>query len=223
VASSALLAQRHADAAETHVLDPYWSEPLAGTAHFAAPERGEGWVEAAYLGSAVHRADLGFLWPAVAAALAAVPRLRFHLPERHRVPAALEGHPRLLRIPGRGWTAYREGLAGRRFHMALDPRLDTPFNRGRSVNKLIEHAVAGAAPLYSRSWPAGRQAEAAGAGLALRNDPADWQAALLHLAMRPMAARGLAAGAEALARKLNRPEPQRRLWASLLGLAADAA
>ncbi len=223
VASSAALAERYAGGAEAHALDPYWSEPFAGTAHFAPLAGGDGWIEAAYLGSAVHSADLAFLWPAIGAALAVNPRLRFHLPLRHRLPDRLAGHPRILRIPGRGWSAYREGLAGRRFHIALYPLLDTPFNRGRSINKLIEHAVVGAAPVYSRSWAGGRRAEAAGAGLAVRNEPADWLAAISHLAGRHQTARGLAAGAEALARRLNRPEAQRGLWSDLLGLAARAA
>ncbi len=222
VTSSPFLAARYGRGAG-RVLDPYWSDPLAGTGHFVPLLQGGGWIEAAFLGSTVHAADLEFLWPAVCAALDAIPRLRFHLPERHRLPASLAGHPRLLRIPGGGWGAWRDGLAARRFHIALYPLLDTPFNRGRSVNKLIEHAVVGAAPVYSRSWGPGRQAAAEGAGLAVDNRPAAWLAALRHLAERPSAARDGAAGCAALARRLNRPEPQRRLWADLLGLDANAA
>jgi len=217
------LARRHAPQIETRLIHPYWSEPIAGLEHFEPVLKGEGWLDIAYLGSAVHRDDLAFLWPVIGAVLAAHPRVRFHLAERHRVPAVLAGHPRVVRIPGLGWGAYRAGLAQRRFHLALYPLMDTEFNRGRSLNKLIEHGVVGAAALYSRSWGEAWRAGEGGAGLVLRNRRDDWRAAIEHLLARPETMRDLAAGAGALARTLNRAEPQRRLWAELMGVQADVA
>ena len=208
---------------ETRLIHPYWSEPIAGQEHFGPVVSRDGWVEVAYLGSAVHRADLEFLWPVIGAVLAAHPQVRFHLAERHRVPAAFAGHPRVVRIPGLGWGAYRAGLAARRFHLALYPLMDTDFNRARSLNKLIEHGVVGAAALYSRNWGEAWRVDEAGAGLVLRNDRGDWRAAIEHLLARPDTMRGLAAGAGALARVLNRAEPQRRLWAELMGVDIHAA
>ena len=227
VVGSAELARRFARpdslGIETHLIHPYWSEPIAGHQHFAPLIAGEGWADIAYLGSAVHRADLEFLWPVIGAVLTAHPRVRFHLAARHRVPVGLAGHPRLVRIPGVGWGAYRAGLAGRRFHLALYPLMETEFNRARSLNKLIEHGVVGAAALYSRSWSEAWRASESGAGLTLRNDREDWRAAIEHLLARPEAMRGLAAGAGALARALNRPEPQRRLWGELMAVQVHAA
>gem|GEM_PF-1138252 len=223
VVGSAELARHYAPRIETHLIHPYWSEPIAGLEHFEPVLKGEGWLDIAYLGSAVHRDDLAFLWPVIGAVLAAHPRVRFHLAERHRVPAALAGHPRVVRIPGLGWGAYRAGLAQRRFHLALYPLMDTEFNRGRSLNKLIEHGVVGAAALYSRSWGEAWRAGEGGAGLTLRNRRDDWRAAIEHLLARPETMRDLAAGAGALARTLNRAEPQRRLWAELMGVQADVA
>jgi hypothetical protein len=223
VTGSAALARRYAARVETRLIHPYWSEPVAGLEHFGAILRGEGWIDIAYLGSAVHRADLEFLWPVIGAVLAAHPRVRFHLAERHRVPAALAGHPRVARIPGRGWGAYRVGLARRRFHLALYPLMDTDFNRARSLNKLIEHGVAGAAPLYSRSWGEAWRASERGAGLTLANDRGDWRAAIEYLLEQPEIMRDLAARAGVLARALNQAEPQRRLWAELMGVQFHAA
>jgi hypothetical protein len=54
--------------------------------------------------------------------------------------------------------------------------------------------------------------------LTLSNHREDWRAAIEHLLARPDTMRSLAAGAGALARGLNRAEPQRRLWAELLGV-----
>ncbi|MCH8952458.1 MAG: hypothetical protein IID49_10090 [Proteobacteria bacterium] len=223
VVGSAELARRQTGRIETHLIHPYWSEPIAGLEHFGPLPGGAGWVDIAYLGSIVHRADLAFLWPVIGEVLAAHPRVRFHLAERHRLPTALNRHPRVVRIPGLGWGAYRAGLAGRRFHLALYPLLDTEFNRGRSLNKLIEHGVVGAAALYSRSWSEAWRAGEGGAGLCLRNRRADWRAAIEHLLERPEAMRDLAAGAGALARTLNRAEPQRRLWAELMGVQEHVA
>ena len=223
VVGSAELARRCAPRIETHLIHPYWSEPIAGLEHFEPILGGEGWIDIAYLGSTVHRGDLEFLWPVIGAVLAAHSKVRFHLAERHRMPAGLAGHPRVARIPGLGWGAYRAGLARRRFHLALYPLMDTEFNRARSLNKLIEHAVVGAAPLYSRSWGEAWRAGEGGAGLSLRNHRDDWRAAIEHLLARPGTMRGLAAGAGALARALNRAGPQRRLWSELMGVRAHAA
>jgi len=223
VVGSAELARRQSSRIKTHLIHPYWSEAIAGLEHFEPVLKGEGWIDIAFLGSVVHRADLAFLWPVIGAVLAVHPRVRFHLAERHRLPAAFARHPRVMRIPGLGWGAYRVGLAERRFHLALYPLMDTEFNRGRSLNKLIEHGVVGAAGLYSRSWAEAWRAGAGGAGLILHNRREDWCAAIEHLLARPEAMRNLAAGAGALARRLNRPEPQRRLWAELMGVQAHVA
>lgn len=223
VVSSAALVDRYAGRAETHLIHPYWSEPMVGTAHFDALVRGQGWIEMAYLGSAVHRADLAFLWPVIAETLTAHPRVRFHLSERHSIPAALAGHPRILPIPGRDWPDYRAALTRRRFHIALYPLMETPFNQARSINKLIEHGLVGAAPLYSRAWREAWRVGSSGGGLVLKNARDAWRAAIEDLIARPGRMRELAARAGALAESLNRPDAQRRLWTRLMEVDHDAA
>jgi hypothetical protein len=127
-----------------------------------------------------------------------------------------------VRIPSESWAIYRAGLTGRRYHLALYPLLTSPFNQARSVNKLIEHGVVGAGAIYSLGWPEAWRAAHSGAGLVLHNRRGDWLAAILHLLDRPEDLRDLAAAALALAGRLNRPEPQRQLWAELLGVGAGA-
>jgi len=218
VVSSAELAGQIAPRTETRLIHPYWSEPISGQSHFAPVLDRHGWIDIAFLGSVTHAEDLAFLWPVLGDVIQAHHRVRLHLAERHRVPQMLAMHPRVRRIPGLGWGAYRKGLAERRFHLALYPLMDTPFNRARSLNKLIEHGVAGAAAIYSRGWREAWRAEQGGAGLVLRNERCDWRSAIEHLLAHPEVMCGLAAGASALARRLNRAEPQRRLWAELLGV-----
>lgn len=222
VVGSEALARLFRPVMETHLLRPYWSENMANLDHFQPLLAGEGWIDVAFLGSVVHRADLNFLLPVIAHLLAIEPRLRFHLPQRHVLPSAFDRHPRVLRIPGLGWTAYRREIARQRFHIALYPLLDTPFNRARSPNKIIEHAVVGAAPVYSADWAQSALVAHGSNGLLVPNDRDAWRHALAALISRPDQMLALARGAQALAANLNRPEPQRLLWRRLFGLTRGA-
>lgn len=218
VVGSERLANLFRPSMDTHLLRPYWSEKFAGLGHFDALEAGEGWIDVAYLGSVVHRSDLQFTLPFIAHLLAVEPRLRFHVPERHTLPAAFDRHPRVCRIKGLGWTAYRRELTGRQFHIALYPLLDTPFNRARSPNKLIEHAVVGAAPIYSRTWSEAHHVQDGRDGVLLANKTGDWKNAIEALIRDPGRLRRIATGAQTLAARLNDPRPQRSLWQRLLDL-----
>lgn len=218
VVGSPVLAQLFRPLMETHLLRPFWSETYAGLGHFDALCAGEGWIDLAYLGSRVHKADLNFLLPVVGRLLAREPRLRFHLPERHSLPPGFERHPRVRRIRGLGWTAYRREIARRQFHLCVYPLMETPFNRARSPNKLIEHAIVGAAPLYSSTWAESRRVANGRAGLCLPNDATLWYDALCALIERPDRMRELAAGALQTAERLNARTPQRELWQNLFDI-----
>ncbi|MEM7056122.1 MAG: hypothetical protein AAF557_00910 [Pseudomonadota bacterium] len=222
VVGSPTLARLFAPIMQTHLIRPYWSERFACLDHFDGLERGQGWVDVAYLGSIVHRSDLMFLIPAIGRLLELHPNMRFHVPIRHRLPAELENHPRVMPIPGLGWTAYRRQIAGRRFHVTAYPLLDTPFNRARSANKLIEHAVVGAAPVYSSCWGEAQNAAEYGAGYLIPNDQEAWVQGLSGLIGNPDRMKRLAKRAQNFARTLNTAEPQRSLWRDLLELDAPA-
>lgn len=194
-----------------HVIDPYWSEPLADLAHFDRPG-----TDIAFLGAQLHDQDLRFLLPVLEAVLAAHDDVTLTVSAGHALPPALAAHPRLRRMEGLRWHAYRAALPARRFHLALYPLRATPFNAGRSANKIIEHAVVGAAPLTSQGWPPGEAAAAAGAGLSLPEDPRSWAAAIETLLADRPRMRALAGAARDHAAALNHPDPQRALWTALL-------
>lgn len=222
VVASSALAKTYEPLMETHQLRPYWSEKFASLDHFDALKHPDAPIDLAYLGSVVHKADLEFLLPVLGFLLARHANLRVHIPERHSLPPAFDQHPRVLRIPGLGWSAYRAGIAERRFHIALYPLMDTPFNRARSMNKLIEHAVVGAAPIYSADWSETTRVTHGISAIRLPNVVHAWAEATSALIRSPQRARELAYGAQRLAAKLNDPRPQRTLWRALLELRESA-
>lgn len=202
----------------THLLRPFWSEPLASLNHFDRLSDLDARIDLAYLGSIVHRRDLEFLLPVFAALLARHENLRIHIPERHGLPTTFDRHPRVRRIPGLGWTAYCAEIATRRFHIALYPLLESPVNRARSVNKLVEHAITGAAPVYSSNWTEAPRVWRTGAGICVPNVQESWTEAVSQLIRSPERARAVAGKARNLAAALNDPASQRQLWRSLFDL-----
>ncbi|GMG80813.1 hypothetical protein LNKW23_00250 [Paralimibaculum aggregatum] len=205
--SSAALAERYRGRARVHLLRPHWSEPLAGLAHHAEA----GPVRIGFLGSAVHGGDLAFLLPVLRELLDRHPEAELHLAANHRL-GALAGHPRLRPIRETSWQAYRASLGARRLHIALYPLRETPVNRARSVNKIIEHGVAGAAGVYSAGWPEAARVARRGAGLVLPERAGAWAEAVSGLIRDAAARRALAARGRALAADLNHPALLQDFW-----------
>lgn len=197
----------------------HWAGEMPGVAHFDDNSP----LRIACLGSLVHRAELAFLLPVIERILQEVPDVEIWLPGNHALPDPLAGHRRIRRIEATAWPAYRTALAGLRYHLALYPLLDTAVNRSRSANKIIEHAIAGAAGVYSAPWPEGARIRHGSSGLVLANDPEIWGAEVVRaLHDRARLAR-LSAGAQAIAADLNDPTAARRFWRAQLGLADPPA
>ncbi|MEM8753286.1 MAG: hypothetical protein AAGF90_09940, partial [Pseudomonadota bacterium] len=169
VSSPALAEMIRARSPETpvHVIDPYWSEPLSALKH----HREDGPLRVAYLGSEPHRPDIEPLAPTLAAFLDETEGAELILAGGHEALAPFSAHPRVRALGPLPWVEYRRRLLTLRPHVALYPLRETPFNAARSLNKLIEHGVAGAAGLYAACWPGAALAEEAGAGMALPDDP----------------------------------------------------
>lgn len=196
-------------------LDPWWREPLPALSHF--DDRST--TEIAFLGAGTHVAAARFVAETFRLVCAAHPDVRLTVSGNHARMMARMVPPEHLRVlKPVGWQEYRAQLATLRVHIALYPLPDTPFARARSINKLIEHAMVAAAPLYARGWPSGDAAAAVGAGLSLPADAVLWAQTIVGLATDRTRTTALADGAQRLARTLNRPELQRETWARLLRL-----
>lgn len=205
--TSEALAERYGPIATTHLLRPHWSEPFADVPDQSRP----GPLRIAYLGSAVHRGDLDFILPVLSKILRRLPNAEFHLASNHKL-GPIARHPQLRLITETSWPAYRKTLRARGIHLALYPLMNTQTNRCRSVNKIIEHALAGAAGLYSDIWPESERIARRGAGVVLPNEPGAWAEAILHLSSAPAQRWALADRGRMLARDLNHPGLQRDFW-----------
>ncbi len=197
------------------VIDPYWREAPPALDHFEST----GPVSLAFLGAGTHLGGARFARAVFDILRETTDGIEFVLSANHRRPRERIAAG-LRYVEATTWPDYRAHLPEARRHVALYPTPDTPHGRARSANKLIEHALVGAAPLYSESWPRGRMAAAAGAGLALPDDPQAWAEAARALIRDRDRAKALAAGAQALAGRLTAPEAQRALWLEVLEVSA---
>lgn len=203
VVSADILRCVHPDA---DLLYPYWSAPLPPLDHHGedAPLR------VGFLGSAVHRGDLDLIRPALERLLEDG-TITLSIAANHRL-GSLAHRPGVRPVAATSWPGWQRWLARTRLHLALYPLRDTPANRARSVNKIVEHALVGAAGLYSATWPESARIERRRAGLVLPPDPEAWERAVRSLAQDRHRRLALAAAGRSLARDLNHPGLQRAFW-----------
>jgi len=200
---------------EVRRIDPFWPSPFADQAHFVPLADGAS-LRMVHLGSGSHHAALVAIAPIVVDLLDRHPLANFTYFSAKPVFPALEAHPRARRIETKTWPEYRRWLSRHRFHLALYPLMPDPFDRARSINKLIEHALVGAVGVYPEDWAPARMVE--GHALTAPSDPTQWGDALeAAVAGRER----LAAMAEGAARDLAMRDyraTQRRLWGDFLEL-----
>jgi hypothetical protein len=219
--SPALVARLEEDAAvrcPVLPIDPYWPQPPADQAHYAPLAQGAS-LRIVHLGSGSHHAALRAVAPAMHRLLDRHQDIRFTYIAAGPVDPGLEAHPHARRVEPKTWPEYRRWLDRHRFHLALYPLMSDRFDRARSINKLIEHALVGAVGVYPRDWaPAGL---VAGGSLAAPADPAEWEAAI----EAAVAARHDLAGlAKVAANRLGGCDwrgRQRQLWGEFLGLGSS--
>ena len=214
VVTSDPLLRKFSSHRDVRIVHPVWHLDLADDRHFDALAGGAP-VHAMHLGTASHQAGLDFLKPVVGLLLERFARFHFTYIGRRPRLGALDLHPRIHRERPQAWRRYRKSLGQRRIHLGLYPLPDTPFNRARSRNKLLEHAVVGAVGVYSRSWPTASQLQ--GCAILAGEDAADWIVALSPYLEEPQRLRPLAQAARAVLSPLNDATSQRRFWADVLG------
>lgn len=210
ITPSARLEERYrALGKEVRRLDPAWPVPQsADLRHFA----GGGPVRVAFLGTRSHLADLELLRHAVED-----PQRTwvFHHFLGMHAPGWLARQPHVEVHAPMGWAGYRRKLARLRFHVAVYPMQDTPFNLARSCNKVMEHAMVGAVSVFSTRVPfAGMIRDGHNALLA---EDGDWPDLLRGLCGDASRLKLLAAAGHALGFQTagQAAADQRELWAAV--------
>jgi hypothetical protein len=194
---------------------PHWSLPLADQHHFRTIGRG-GPLHIAHLGTASHAGALALIAPPIAELLDQYRQLRFTYIGREPCHPRLASHAQVRRVAPMSWPRYRRWLSHRRFHLALYPLDDSPFDRARSPNKLIEHAIVGAVGIYPGSWaPARVLGDAAFAAPAT---PSEWANILTKVVAHPKQLIPMAERSMAAIAVCNDPAAQRRLWSSIFDI-----
>lgn len=205
------LAARYASA-KTEIISPPYVRPPAGLGHLLAPET----IHLTYQGTESHHEDIEFLFPALGRILTRHDNVSCSLFGRRAQSASLKSHPRVRILKPMSWSDYGAFTAANPVHIALVPMLDTPFNRGKSILKVLDVASLGAAGLFSDVMPFNSVVRDGVDGLLVANDPAQWESAIEALLESPDRIALLAEAGQVRARTLGAIEVTSAVWRRLL-------
>lgn len=200
-------------------LDPAQCHQAAGLVHHNVKRP----FDIVFAATRSHLEDFGHIAPALAEVLQRRPDARLTTFLNGHAPRSLRLLPNAIHLPMMEWSRYRAYVAENRFHLAVAPALDTPFNRARSISKLHDHAAYGAAGLYSRQEPFDRIVIHNKSGLLLSNDPSEWRDTILGLCERRDLTLKLAAGGQILSQTLGDMRKVRSFWLRELGITPGLA
>jgi glycosyltransferase involved in cell wall biosynthesis len=108
-------------------------------------------VRVFYHGTASHNAEIQWLRPVIASALARNSNMAFEIVGGDDVYHLYRGLERVTVIHPMKWSAYQCFLNSEVRHIGLAPLLDTPFNRARSYAKFFGIHSCGAIGIYSQN------------------------------------------------------------------------
>lgn len=210
--SSPALAARYASS-KTVLMEPPFIRPAPSLAHHDDVST----VRIAYHGTGIHAQDIEFLFSTIAKALKGDPRLRFQLVSGQPTPKTLKELANFELVKPMPWPDYVAFAAANPAHLSLAPMLDTPFNAGKSIVKLLDAASLGAAGVYSRIAPYRDLVTDGVDGFLADNDPADWVRILKRVAAAPKRLKPIALAAQETATRRAALGRATAIWRSMLG------
>ncbi|MGQ0672797.1 MAG: hypothetical protein ACT4N2_07970 [Hyphomicrobium sp.] len=186
--------------------------------HFDRPIRAHTPLKIAFLGTRSHGAGMEFLTAILRTTLKAGNNRRCTMFFGRHLPEELGQLPGLDNRPALDWPKFRAFLTHERFHILLAPLPDTPFNRGRSITKLLDAAAIGACGLFSDRPPFRGPVMHGETGILLDDDAALWSREIDRLERAPGTMRSIAEHGAMLAAKLGDPARVRAFWCDRLGI-----
>jgi len=167
------LARLHGDRGHKIIrMDPSWNVP----ASFPDPGFHASPMKVAFLGTRSHLGDLELLRPA----LTELGRTwEFHHFLGSGAPEWLLKCRQVIAHPAHPWKSYLRRIGTLRFHICVYPMRPTAVNAARSCNKVMEHAMTGAASLYGCHVPFARELSELDSRVLIDDD--DWGYAISSL------------------------------------------
>lgn len=207
------LARRFASP-KTDLLEPPYLHPPKHLDHLDDKSS----IVIAYHGTLVHRDDVAAVAPALRQLHDKYPQVRIQIVMGSYVPSALKGLSRVEIVPAMPWEDYKRFIDKTRAHIAIAPILETPYNLGKSVIKIMDIAALGAVGVYTRSEPYTKYIDNGVNGFLVENDPLMWQKTLAWLVERPDEIRRMAQNAQDLAGRIGAMSILEDYWCDTLSL-----
>ena len=196
-------------------LHPADLAPSGDLSHFDEGAGTDGETRVLFIGTATHLADFAAVAPGLAEALAIEPSLRLTTFLGRAGAGVLPPSTRVSHLAPMVLDEFQPWLDRARFHVALAPYAVNPVNNGRSIIKLHQHAVAGAAGIYTPTAVFSQVVEHGLDGLVIEHAPSAFRDAVLGLARDRRAARRIAEAGIARSRSLGDRGSVARFWARL--------
>jgi len=201
----------------TELLNPCCLQIAHDFSHFGSGVARPHQVRLAFLGTRSHASGIEFLTP-VLEALRHRNDILCSLFFGKHLPSSLRMLPFLDNRAPLGWAQFKEFSARERYHIVLAPLPDTPFNRGRSISKLLDAAAIGAAGLFSARAPFGGTITHSKEGLLLADDVGLWRFEIERLISDLDSARALAKNGAIAAQRLGSKQKLRAFWIDRLSM-----
>lgn len=223
VVSSPFLAEhyRSTTGKPVHLLSPFWPVEWAPLDHQIRDRQDPFSIN--WTATRSHLTDLESIRPAIETFLKNHPNASLTVRCGDHLPGWLETLPRVNNLKPLSWTEYRQQIETQQTHAALYPVLDTPVNRARSTNKIMEHAMLGAVSLFSENVPFSGQLESDTDAFLIPGNPEAWLEKLEFLIAHPDASREIAVAGLRKAVYLARRAKQEQIqfWQKRLPLQLD--
>ncbi|MBV1868821.1 MAG: hypothetical protein KUG69_13090 [Marinosulfonomonas sp.] len=172
----------------------------------------------AYLGAWTHQRDFGLIAPALKLLLDRHPDVSFTLSANVNAGPFWANHPQTKIVPALPWNDYLAWLIEQRFDIGLYPLRDTGFNRARSVSKLFEYALCGAAVVASDSWEVARNGSLSDAVELVPETPDGWGASIERLLGDPAEVQARVSQTLDGLRQSHATQESRGVWRDILAI-----
>ncbi|WND03232.1 hypothetical protein QGN29_02470 [Temperatibacter marinus] len=209
VVSSSYLKKFLPDHPKVSLMRPAWGASLPNGNHYSYADKIFNLV---HIGTTSHRAGYRLLRPVVKALLERHDHVTFTYHSNEPLMEELDQHPRVKRRQHLRWAFFQRHIGKYPYHLALYPIADTPLNKGRSINKILEHPLSGCAGVYTQGWIHEHYVQEYQAGLSLPASVEAWVEGIHEIIESPKKAEVYFQNAGQSFDALNRLDDQRRFW-----------